>query len=210
MRPPSIPRRPRSHRPDGAAAIETSPASTQSYSSGFGNPPCGSPVSAIARTPHDGLFSAPPLRSSLVDPRRNLNHNPRPPSPPPPRVRPRSPRRPDRSKRPTASTYYVSNRRLRRRRRPIPSPPLDHPARRRRRRAGDTAWSAAAPTRNRPPLPLGSSSARITYKPYTAKRVTVSGADRVSGWSKHSGSVYKADQTGTWASARTRSSSTAA
>jgi hypothetical protein len=44
------------------------------------------------------------------------------------------------------------------------------------------------------PARSGTSSARITYKPYNGERVTVSGADRVSGWSKYSGSVYQADQ----------------
>ena len=44
------------------------------------------------------------------------------------------------------------------------------------------------------PARSGTSSARITYKPYNGERVTVSGADRVGGWSAHGGSVYKAPQ----------------
>ena len=44
------------------------------------------------------------------------------------------------------------------------------------------------------PARSGTSSARITYKPYPGERVTVSGADRVNGWSLNGGSVYKAPQ----------------
>ena len=44
------------------------------------------------------------------------------------------------------------------------------------------------------PANSGTSSARITYKPYNGERVTVSGANVVSGWSTHAGSVYKATQ----------------
>lgn len=44
------------------------------------------------------------------------------------------------------------------------------------------------------PARSGTSSRPITYKPYPGERVTVSGADRVTGWSSHGGSVYKANQ----------------
>jgi hypothetical protein len=44
------------------------------------------------------------------------------------------------------------------------------------------------------PARSGTSSARITFKPYAGERVTISGADRVSGWATHSGSVFKAPQ----------------
>src|SRR5688572_21077524 len=44
------------------------------------------------------------------------------------------------------------------------------------------------------PARSGTGSARITYKPYNNERVTISGADRVTGWSAHTGSVYKAPQ----------------
>src|SRR5205814_6655925 len=42
------------------------------------------------------------------------------------------------------------------------------------------------------PMRSGSGSSPIQFKPYNNERVTVSGADIVSGWSKNSGSVYKA------------------
>ena len=44
------------------------------------------------------------------------------------------------------------------------------------------------------PARSGTSAARITYKPYPGERVTISGADRVTGWAAHGGSVYKAPQ----------------
>ena len=44
------------------------------------------------------------------------------------------------------------------------------------------------------PSRSGSSGDPITFKPYNGENVTISGADVVSGWSKHSGSVYKARQ----------------
>ena len=44
------------------------------------------------------------------------------------------------------------------------------------------------------PLRSGSSGSPIRFRAYNGERVTVSGADLVSGWSKHSGSVYKARQ----------------
>jgi hypothetical protein len=44
------------------------------------------------------------------------------------------------------------------------------------------------------PLRSGSGGSPIKFQPYNGERVTVSGADLVSGWSKHSGSVYKARQ----------------
>ena len=44
------------------------------------------------------------------------------------------------------------------------------------------------------PARSGTSSKPITYKPYNGERVTISGADRVTGWSSHGGSVYKANQ----------------
>src|SRR2546425_1515814 len=40
----------------------------------------------------------------------------------------------------------------------------------------------------------GTASDPITFKNYNGERVTVSGADRISGWSKYSGSVYQTDQ----------------
>jgi hypothetical protein len=40
----------------------------------------------------------------------------------------------------------------------------------------------------------GSAGAPITFKAYNGEKVTVSGADVVSGWDVHAGSVYKADQ----------------
>lgn len=44
------------------------------------------------------------------------------------------------------------------------------------------------------PARSGTSTARITFKPYNSERVTVSGADVLSGWSTHSGSIFKARQ----------------
>jgi hypothetical protein len=44
------------------------------------------------------------------------------------------------------------------------------------------------------PARSGTASARITFAAYAGERVTVSGANVVSGWSKHAGSVYKANQ----------------
>ena len=44
------------------------------------------------------------------------------------------------------------------------------------------------------PLRSGSSGSPIKFEAYNGERVTVSGADLVTGWSKHSGSVYKARQ----------------
>src|SRR6058998_3854299 len=44
------------------------------------------------------------------------------------------------------------------------------------------------------PLRSGSGSSPIQFKAYNGEKVTVSGADVVDGWSKHSGSVYKARQ----------------
>src|SRR5688572_9189627 len=40
----------------------------------------------------------------------------------------------------------------------------------------------------------GSSSAPITFKPYNNERVTVSGANVVTGWSSYRNSIYKAPQ----------------
>jgi hypothetical protein len=40
----------------------------------------------------------------------------------------------------------------------------------------------------------GTASDPITYKPYNGERVTISGTERVTGWSKNGGSVYKAAQ----------------
>ena len=42
------------------------------------------------------------------------------------------------------------------------------------------------------PARSGTSSGRITFKPYNGETVTVSGADPVGGWSRHSGDVFKA------------------
>jgi len=42
------------------------------------------------------------------------------------------------------------------------------------------------------PARSGTASARITFAPYKDETVTVSGADLVTGWSRHSGSIYKA------------------
>jgi parallel beta-helix repeat protein len=44
------------------------------------------------------------------------------------------------------------------------------------------------------PSRSGTGSSPIAFKAYGSEKVTVSGADVVSGWSKHSGSVYKAKQ----------------
>ena len=44
------------------------------------------------------------------------------------------------------------------------------------------------------PARSGTAAARITFKPYNNERVTISGANVVSGWANHSGSVYKAPQ----------------
>ena len=44
------------------------------------------------------------------------------------------------------------------------------------------------------PRRSGTASAPITFKPYNGERVTVSGADPVTGWARHGGSVYKAPQ----------------
>lgn len=44
------------------------------------------------------------------------------------------------------------------------------------------------------PARSGTSTARVTFKPYNSERVTISGADIVSGWSTHSGSIFKAGQ----------------
>src|SRR3954451_19744247 len=61
--------------------------------------------------------------------------------------------------------------------------------------AGDTVVVRAGTYRETvTPAHSGSSSRPITFKPYDGERVTISGADRVSGWSLNGGSVYKADQ----------------
>ena len=44
------------------------------------------------------------------------------------------------------------------------------------------------------PSRSGAADAPITFTAYNGETVTVSGADPVTGWSKHSGSVYKANQ----------------
>ena len=44
------------------------------------------------------------------------------------------------------------------------------------------------------PSRSGTGSSPIAFKAYGSEKVTISGADVVSGWSKHSGSVYKAKQ----------------
>jgi hypothetical protein len=60
---------------------------------------------------------------------------------------------------------------------------------------GDTVLVRAGTYRETvTPARSGASGRPITYKPYPGERVTVSGADRVTGWSVHSGSVYKANQ----------------
>ena len=44
------------------------------------------------------------------------------------------------------------------------------------------------------PANSGTSSARITFKPYNGEAVTISGADPVSGWSRYKNNVYQAPQ----------------
>lgn len=44
------------------------------------------------------------------------------------------------------------------------------------------------------PARSGTSSRPITYKPYNGERVTISGADRISGWAAYGGSIFKAPQ----------------
>ena len=44
------------------------------------------------------------------------------------------------------------------------------------------------------PSRSGTGSKPITFRSYGSETVTVSGADVIKGWSKHSGSIYKADQ----------------
>ncbi|HZN67639.1 MAG TPA: carbohydrate-binding protein [Tepidisphaeraceae bacterium] len=53
---------------------------------------------------------------------------------------------------------------------------------------GGTYRETVRPTRS------GSGSSPITFKPYNGENVTISGADVVSGWSRHNGSIYKARQ----------------
>jgi fibronectin type 3 domain-containing protein/regulation of enolase protein 1 (concanavalin A-like superfamily) len=60
---------------------------------------------------------------------------------------------------------------------------------------GDTVLVRAGVYREAVTVPRsGTASAPITFKPYNNEVVTVSGADPVTGWAKHSGSVYKANQ----------------
>ena len=61
--------------------------------------------------------------------------------------------------------------------------------------AGDTVFVRGGTYRETVrPSRSGSGGAPISFKAYNNENVTVSGADVVSGWSKHSGSVYKARQ----------------
>jgi len=77
---------------------------------------------------------------------------------------------------------------------------LDHPFRTIQRAAnlassGDTVLVRGGTYRETVrPVRNGSGSSPITFKAYGSEKVTVSGADLVDGWSKHSGSVYKARQ----------------
>jgi parallel beta-helix repeat protein len=60
---------------------------------------------------------------------------------------------------------------------------------------GDTVLVRAGTYRETvTPARSGASGKAITYKPYPGERVTISGADRVSGWSVYAGSIYKANQ----------------
>src|SRR5687768_8412915 len=61
--------------------------------------------------------------------------------------------------------------------------------------AGDTVLIRGGVYRETVTLPRsGAADAPITFRPFNNESVTVSGADVVSGWSSHSGSIYKASQ----------------
>ena len=64
-------------------------------------------------------------------------------------------------------------------------------------KAGDTCYIRAGIYRETViPTNSGTSASPITFRPYGSETVTVSGADVVTGWSVHTGGIYKAAFTG--------------
>src|SRR4029079_601273 len=96
------------------------------------------------------------------------------------------------------STYYVATNGSDAADGSVGSPFRTIPQAAERADAGDTVLVRGGVYRETvTPAHSGSSSKPITYKPYPGERVTVSGADRVSGWSLNGGFVYKTIQDGT-------------
>ncbi len=63
--------------------------------------------------------------------------------------------------------------------------------------AGDVVQVRAGTYREQiTPTNSGSAGSVITYQPYNSEVVTISGADVITGWSAHSGSIYKAAMSG--------------